>query len=271
MKFGTLLSNPPYNADNSIVPIYQHFVDRFSSSSNKQTWIIPASFLGAGRWAVGKKLKQTLVKTGVYEIKTNPRETFVARVNTVTVYCDGLPHDTIRYCSDEDHIMIDTTVFLSSAVYNTFDERLWDFVIRMQKKKCFVGSKFDSFTDTIKIGTYDINRDMAKNKFGNISLKDQEWNHGNAHKFMRLWEGTDIEEANRVLPFIESFWYSDIIQLLLKCTKTSYGWGPKHFDDIPFAPYDRVWDDQQLFNYFDLSDDDRSLINEYHGKINDVE
>ena len=268
MRFNTILSNPPYNSDNSISPIYQNFIEKFSKSSKSQSWIVPASFLYAKTWGVSKKIRSNLTEMGLYGIKVNPSDTFTASVFTVTLFADGNKHSKIKYYSENESLEVDTLRFLSSGLYNSFDNDLWGIVDKLSKRKCFVGVKFKDGVQNVKIGTYDINRDMNTNKFGNVGLKKPDWNHNNAHKFFKLWEGDDLEEGERLLPIIKTFWNTDIMQIVLMLTKGSYGWSASHFTYCPWAPYDREWDNESLMDYFELTEKEKKVIRKYHGKIN---
>ena len=268
MYFDSILSNPPYNSDNSISPIYHKFIEKFERSSKKQTWIVPGSFLYASNWGLSKKLRLNLYKMGLSRIKVNPLDTFTALVSTVTLYADGDKHDTIKYYSDTESLDVESLRFLTFGIYNSFDEKLWAIVDKLKKRRCFVGERFINGVSNVKIGTYDINRDMAFNKFGSVGLKNPDWNHNNAYRFLKLWEGDDLEEGERLVPIIRSFWYTDIMQIVLMLTKGSYGWSASHFSSCPWAPYDREWDNESLMDYFEMAEDEKDTIRKYHGKIN---
>ena len=268
MIFENIIANPPYNSDNSISPIYQNFIEKFSKSSKNQSWIVPASFLYAPNWGVAKKMRLNLTEMGLYGIKVNPLDTFTASVYTATLFADGKKHSKIKYYSDNESLEVDTLRFLSRGLYNSFDKDLWDIIDKLSKRKCFVGEKFKDGVPNVKIGTYDINRDMNGNKFGSVGLKKPDWNHNNAHKFYKLWEGDDLEEGERLLPIIKTFWNTDIMQIVLMLTKGSYGWSASHFTNCPWAPYDREWDNESLMDYFELTEKEKKVIRKYHGKIN---
>ena len=268
MHFGNILSNPPYNSDNSISPIYHKFIEKFDRSSKKQSWIVPGSFLYAPNWGLSKKLRLNLCEMGLSRIKVNPIDTFTASVYTVTLYADGDKHHTIKYYSDTESLDVESSRFLTSGLYNSFDDKLWAIVDKLKKRRCFVGERFSSGIFNIKIGTYDLNRDMQMNKFGNIALKDEEWDHTCAHKFLKLWEGNDLNEGEKMLQIIRKFWYTDIMQIVLMLTKGSYGWSTSHFSSCPWAPYDREWDNESLMDYFEMTEDEKDTIRKYHGKIN---
>jgi hypothetical protein len=262
-KFDTVLCNPPYN-DERQYPIYHFFLEKFVPISDQSIWIIPSSWVGNPSWSVGRSVRDEFDRAGAFYICKNQNDVFVtANVRTTSTICVKGHKEGFDFVDRETGKSIQKSRkdLLSRKVLFCFDERELEFLHRMKSLGNEKIRMFDGKPNTWKIGVFHINKDKSKDALGQIRLIDPTELEGHhTKKFLNLWEGESEQEARDILPKIESFWRSKLIQYLLTRVWHTYTVNPEVFTWIPVPDYSKVWTDEELFEKFELTEEEKRWI-----------
>ena len=265
-KFGTVLCNPPYNAGNAQSPIYQDFLEKFKSLCEQSAWLFPNTWIGNPNWATSKTVRSTLDALGVYHVLMCPKSVFEpqARVTTCVCYCDGNLHDNFVFESrtTRDQVVHGRKTLLKEKIPVSYKQEEIDLLVKMQE---FGGERingFDCKDETWKIGPYNVNPNRKpESPLGKIVVLDPEKKPGwMTYKWMNFWEGDSRDDAEEIMPRIESFWYSKLITFILNKTWISYTLGPPIFVPVPLPDYSRLWTDEELYEKYGLTEEEISLV-----------
>jgi hypothetical protein len=264
LKFDTVLCNPPYN-DERQYPIYNHFTEKFAPICNQSVWVIPSSWVGNPSWAVGKQVRKDFDRAGVFVVYRNENDVFVtADVRTTSLVClRGMKEGfEFKDRKTEKSVFKSRKDLLDNKILFCFEQQEIDFVERMKTYGNEKIRMFDQKPDTWKIGVFHLNRDKSKDALGKIRLIDpKEIEPQHTKKFLNLWEGKTEEEAREILPKIESFWTSKLIQYLLSRVWHTYTITSEVFTWIPVPDYSKVWTDEELFEKFEVTEEEKQWIN----------
>ena len=263
-KFDTILCNPPYNGGDNDSPIYHLFLERFHTVKNS-IWIIPSSWLGNPDWSIGNRIRKLFHKAGLFYVCKNQDDVFVtANVRTSCSVCvRGYRGDFVwENREDKKSLLISENDLLKTKILFSFDEEEIQFLNRMKEHSRGPFSWFDGKPNTWKIGVFHINRNKSKNQLGDIRLMDpNQFDGKHSHKYIKLWEGESEQEAREILPKIESYWNSELLQYLLSKVWHTYTIQRSMFAQLPYPDYSVEWTDENLFSKYSITEKEIKLIN----------
>ena len=269
-KFDTILCNPPYNTgEKNDVPLYPLFLEKFHKNPNS-VWVIPSSWLGNPVWSIGSKIRKQFHKAGLFHVYKNQDDVFVtARVRTCSCICvQGYRGNFVWESREEQKSLVKGEKdLLNSKIHFSFDEDEIQFLNRMATYSRGPIKWFDGKPETWKIGVFHINRDKSKDQLGGIRLMDpNEFEGKHSVKYTKLWEGTSESEANEMLPRIESYWQSSLLQYLLAKVWHTYTIQSSMFSLLPHPDYSRIWSDEEILDFYQVTEQERNIINRYYNK-----
>ena len=267
MNFDTVLCNPPYNGGDNETPIYHLFLKKFSNSENS-IWIIPSSWTGNPSWLPGRVSRETFLKSGAFLIYKNQNNVFEsASVRTTSTVCTQLHNGDWNWVERESGKTIVKTAddLERNKILFSFDQEEISFLERMKGYSSGRLSWFKDNPTTWKIGVFHINRNKDKNQLGDIRVMDpNSFSSKHAHKYLKLWEGPP-EEVDEILPKIESFWNSDLIQYLLAKIWHTYTIQRSTFEWIPSPDYSQVWTNDSICDHYNVTDEEKRWIKKWIG------
>ena len=262
-NFDTILCNPPYNGGDNESPIYHLFLEKFHTSKNS-IWVIPSSWLGNPDWSIGNKIRKLFHKAGLFYVCKNQNDVFVtANVRTSCGVCvRGYRGDVIwENREDKKSLLLSENDLLKKKILFSFDKEEIAFLDRMKEYSQGPFSWFDGKPNTWKIGVFHINRNKLKNQLGDIRLMDpKEFDAKHSNKYIKLWEGESEQEVREILPKIESYWNSRLLQYLLYKVWHTYTIQRSMFSDLPSRDDSRVWNDEDLFERYELTDEEKKWV-----------
>ena len=150
---------------------------------------------------------------------------------------------------------------LKSKVHFCFDPLELSFLERMREYSEGPIPWFTGNPETWKIGVFHINRNKSKNQLGDIRLMDpKEFDGKHSVKYTKFWEGDSESEAREILPKIQSYWNSQLLQYLLsKCWHT-YTLQKTMYSELPAPDYSKIWTDGELFDRYELTEEEKRWI-----------
>lgn len=264
MKFDTILSNPPYNGAETQSPIYHNFMSNFQGKCEQSAWLFPNTWIGNPAWAIGNTVRESLDRFGLRQVIMCPKSTFEPQAQVVTCVCicaDG-PQETFVFEDRETRTKttVDRKNLLKGKIPFVFSEEEMRLVDRLRSRERI--HPFDCKDGTWKIGPYNVNPARKSHiPLGKIALIDPSKKEGwMCYKWMNFWEGDTEEEANEMYPKIVSFWGSKLMTYLLNKTWMTYTVSTAIFEDVPVPDYSKVWTDEELYEKFELTESEISII-----------
>ena len=265
MKFDTVLCNPPYNTGDNDTPIYHLFLEKFSDASDS-IWIIPSSWTGNPSWSVSKSVRSNFLKSGAFYIVKNENDVFVtAQVRTSSAVCSSVHKGGWEWVDRESgkKVFKEKSDLLKNKILFSWDQKEIEFIERMKQHSEGKMKWFDDNPKTWKIGVFHINRDKSKNQLGGIRVMDPSlFSSKHANKYLKLWECETEEEAMEILPKIESFWNSTLIQYLLSRVWHTYTIQRSTFEWTPAPNYSRVWTEEEILDFYEVTEQERNFLHE---------
>jgi hypothetical protein len=254
MSSNIAVGNPPYN-DGSVGrnPIYHLFLENFAKAPPAYLFlVIQANWFTQPNNKIGKSVRNSLRKLGVYKIVINPYNTFeTAKVKTCTVFCRlGYTGDITLIDSDTNgsHIIKnfnDTILYTVDPV----DLGILDKVKPSTNHKTHSGNK--GHTNFWRIVT-----SYRKENFDQVPLnplKIMEPNFENQGGYRVFAEFKTESSAKKALEQYQSFWQSKLVTWILRKTRTSTTLDNPQISWVPEITIDHIFTDKELYKHYKLT------------------
>jgi site-specific DNA-methyltransferase (adenine-specific) len=283
VRFDIVVGNPPYNTNlkkSGASPLYHKFVERYIDRATHLLFLIPS------RWTAGGKgldlfRKAMFVRTDIATMQTfqDATEIFGNKVDikggvqilhvdknctkpSITKYdivIDDKFHQLIDKMMQYDSI---ATLYCSQSYFNiqTNDVRLTD---NKNLVRCYVSQKngLVKYIDPTNLTTpYNFWKVLttdgahsAQSGFGNMFICDNNSVYCKTYIAFRV---NNEQEAKSLLTYLQS----RLPNLLLSLRKNTQHVSGNTCKWIPLVPLDRIWTDELVYKYFNLSSDEIKLI-----------
>jgi hypothetical protein len=272
-----IVGNPPYNeSSQGRAPIYHKITElqRTEVAPDNFAWIVQYNWL-TQLSSVGREMRKSLLAMGVYRIEDNRFDGFTeATVRTCTIYCrknySGDIELVDRLYNQSSFITAETFKELQISPVYAQDERA------LLKK--LNGYSYDMFgrpltwtiipaplkgeilTDySIAVSYF---ADFTRGNIGKIQIVGPDKPMPGSHKFFDGYVNLGSKErAEQVLAQLTSYWHSKVVNFVLSRTLTSRTLDNPQVAHVPVVPCDRVWTDEELYAYFELTDEEIAVVN----------
>lgn len=298
-KFDIIIGNPPYqeNVKNgkygSSLPLYTKFIDKSIEISNKILMIIPSRWLSGGKnldkfrnkMLKCKKIKQIIhfdnsnkifkniiIEGGINYLLIDNEYKGNCKFNNIDVNLssyDIFPTEInciplIEKFNNEKYIKLSTIVKGRNFFkIETNDERLNDeqnendiecFVSSKQSKNLIKYIELDEYKKFWKVITARANG--CKKNFGNIFIGNENSVYTNSYISFKV--KNEIEAKS-----LKSYLLCKFPNVMLGLRKPTQDIKESTCNWIPIVPFNREWDDEKVYKYFEMTKDEIKLINDY--------
>ena len=292
-KFDIIIGNPPYNKESNrrgeLLPIYDKFIEFYENKYNIMSYIIPSRWFSGGK-GLDKFRKYMLNKKSIVYIKQydDASEIFKKdveikggvnyflidydydglcnfngsniKLNNFDILVDNKYFSLINRLSNFDNI---TSIF-NGRYFNieTNDKNLSD---DDKLIKCYVSQQkgFIKYIDKKQIKhNYDFYKLItptgchgAYSGFGNFYILDNNEIHTTSYVQFKI---ANIEEANSLLSYLKC----KLPNFMLSLRKNSQLISNNTCKWITLPPLNKEWNNEEVYKYFKLSEDEIKLIKE---------
>jgi hypothetical protein len=255
------IGNPPYNDGSAArVPIYPTILKNYSLAIPNFTFqVIPANWFSQPDSPVGKSVRASLKKLGIYKITLNPYDTFTtAKVKTCTVFCrKGHSGDIVLVDSESNkHAIIKD---FDSQILYTADQNELDLLYSLKPFQPWTtheGSKVDQ--QKWRVATSYRKENFEITPLNPLKVLEPYYKSESGY---RVFSGfTTEQEAVAAQEQYQSFWHSKLVFWILKKTRTSTTLDNPQIAWVPRIKIDRIFTDIDLYTAFNLTDDQISMI-----------
>jgi len=261
MDVNLAVGNPPYN-DGSAGrnPIYHLFLEKYAINPPDFTFfVIQANWFTQPDYKLGKSVRASLKKLGVYKIVINPYDTFeTAKVKTCTVFCRKGYVGSIELIDSDTGFKNTITNFDQTILYTVNPDEL-TILTTLKPVKPWIthgGGKGD--TNTWRIMTSYRKENFEVTPLN--PLKVMEPNYKSQTGYRVFAEFKTKEEADQALVWYKSFWHSKLVTWILQRTRTSTTLDNPQITWVPKIAIDREFSDKDLYDTFNLTDKQIALI-----------
>jgi len=266
-----VVGNPPYNDGSSgRAPIYQKFLEKLvKGNPNSVVFIIPTNWFSQPHTKLGKDVREYLTALGVYKIQMNPVNLFEGvTVSTCTVFCKKGYNKSVKLFNINNSSSFDLDN-LHDQIVPEFDDVSRALIKNLKPANPYTthsGSKGD--TSKYRIATsymcYNILSERPLNE-----LKVLEPNFEKQSGYRVFAEFNTKEEADRALVYYNSFWHSNIVQFILRRTRTSTTLDNPQLIFVPeVSSFDKIFTDAELYNMFSLTAEEIKKVEDDASKYN---
>ena len=261
MNADIVVGNPPYNdGSKARNPIYHLFLENFSKNPPEYlSMVIQANWFTQPDNKLGKSVRSSLKKLGVFKIVINPYDTFeTAKVKTCTVFCRrGYTGNVILVDGDTGNQTIITN--LDNVILYTVDSLELSILNNLkpaQPWKTFAGNKGNP-------NKWRIATSYRKENFDVVPLnplKLMEPNYQSQSGYRVFAEFDTEDQAKQALEWYKSFWHSKLVTWILKKTRTSTTLDNPQIIWIPKVAITQTFTDKDLYAMFNLNQQQIDLI-----------
>lgn len=267
--------NPPYNGpETGRPPIYHTITDLQRRLISPQTfsWIVQYNWMTQTS-PVGQVMRKALLDMNVFKIEDNRFSGFTeATVRTCNIYCRKEHTGDIELVDKvyNKSLMIDREIFKGklNPVYSRSEKDLLDrlkaastdhlgFPAEWNTK----GHKYNKKpypTFAVAVSYF---ADFENGAVGKLQVVGPDRDTPGSQ---RIFEGYDKfasrAEAETACAYLTSFWHSSAVRFILGRTLTSRTLDNPQISAVPVVPMDRIWDNQQLADYWQLSEEEKSIL-----------
>ena len=261
MNAEIVVGNPPYNdGSKARNPIYHLFLENFSKNPPEYlSMVIQANWFTQPDNKLGKSVRSSLKKLGVFKIVINPYDTFeTAKVKTCTVFClrDYIGDITLI---DGDTGAQTTIKNLDDAILYTVDALELSILNKLkptQPWKTVPGNKGNPNKWRIATSYRKENFDIVP--LNPLKVMKPQYQSQSGY---RVFAEFDTEaQAEQALECYKSFWHSKLVTWILKKTRTSTTLDNPQIIWVPKIVINQTFTDQDLYTAFNLNQQQIDLI-----------
>jgi len=288
-KFDIIIGNPPYNEEltsTGAKPLYNKFIEYYVDKCNMLSFIVPSRWFAGGK-GLDKFREMMLNRTDILYIKHEPDASIIFG-NTVNIeggvnyFLIDKEHDGLCDFNGTKVKFSDYDIILDNKYYSIVNrlmkyDKLTDlylgryFGIESNDKrltddntsiKCYVSQQkgFVKYIDkkTIKkeYNFYKIITARANGKngcFGNTFIGDKKEVHTGSYISFKV---KNKDDATSLLSYMKC----KLPNFMVSLRKISQDISSSTCKWIPLPPLDREWTDDEVYKYFDLSNDEIKLV-----------
>ena len=254
--------NPPYN-DGSAgrSPIYQNFLGVLARHKPEGlVFIIPTNWFSQDNSKLGKDVRRYLKDLGLNKIEINPIDMFEgALVATCTVFCTkGYVGDIdlVEKVTGKSRVIED----FSKPIVREFDDTVIGMLKRLKPETPFTthqGTKGN--TDKYRIATsyQKIRFDLEPLS----PLKIIEPNYKSQGGYRVFAECDSLEDAEKALVCLSSFWHSKLVKTIMRKTRTSTTLDNPQLRWVPtLSNLNKVYTDKEIYKLLNCNKEEIKVI-----------
>ena len=272
MKINNIVGNPPYNGPGAGRPPIYHTITELQArhvNPDRFAWIVQYNWL-TQLSAVGREMRRSLLKMGVYRIEDNRFTGFTeATVRTCTIYCEqGYTGDIELVDKEYGTVLpISRDLFAQTKIPPVYDTAEKDLLLKLRDAgELGEWTTQHAFNKGKPYPTYAISTsyfaDFVNGGINKLQLLSPATVTPGSQRVFQGYESiTTLAEAEVLLERMKSYWTSNLVKFILSRTLTSRTLDNPQLVWIPVVPMDRIWTEQELINYFNLTADEVALIN----------
>ena len=255
------IGNPPYN-DGTVArnPIYGEFLANFAKQPpDRLAKVIPANWFSQPDSTLGKSVRKSLRKLGVYKIILNPYSTFTtAKVKTCTVFCEKGRSGNIQLVDTESS---------TSCIIKDFDEQILYTADQQELELLYALKPFQPWTthegskkdqQKWRVATSYRKENFEITPLNPLKVLEPYYKSESGY---RIFAGFPTEqEAITTQEQYQSFWHSKLVFWILKKTRTSTTLDNPQIAWVPRVAIDRVFTDADLYTVFNLTQEQIDMV-----------
>lgn len=261
MNDAVWLLNPPYNdGSKGNAPIYQHFVEKVKQQKPKAAIIIVQANWMMQSGKLGKQMRSDLLAIGIKRITINAVDAFPkASVRTVSMLCEsGYTGDItlVDSATKEQRVIKDFNQLIPFLGHSD----KFDIINRLKGQggtwKAYSGS--DGDTNKWRVVVSYKNFEIKKDPLGYMKLIEPNFAKQSGY---RVFAEYDTEtDAIAGLEVYKSYWKSKLVTFILKYTRVSNTLDNPQIAWVPKFNLTKVYTDDDLYQMFNLSNQEKELI-----------
>ena len=307
-RFDVVLGNPPYQKNTkegsygSSLPFYNEFIIRSLCISDKVLFVTPSRWFAGGK-GLDKFRKNMLQRTDIKVIDhfSDSKKIFShvdIKGGVNVLFIDNQYNGLCRFITNGSEMLINISdydiisdpkyiglinmfmntqnldsIFKTRGLYKleTNDKRLTD--TKAGNTKCYVSKQkgFVKYVDKTTIKNYNDNRYYkvitaraaykGGSGFGNMFLSTPDEVYTNSYISF-------VTKTEKESEYLISYMKCKLPNVMLGLRKISQDISEKTCKWIPLVPLDRIWTDDKVSEYFKLSEEYISLIDDYINEYN---
>ena len=247
------VGNPPYNdGSKGRNPIYQLFLEKYATNPPDYLFkIIPSNWFSQPKNKLGRSVRSSLIKLGVYKIKMNSYSAFEnAKVKTCTVFCRKGYTGAIQLV---DELGNSTTINdLSRTILYTANKQEIELLEQLKPADPFTthsGSK--GKTNSWRIVTSYRKENFEITPMNQLKILPP--NYENQGGYRVFGEFKTKTEAEAALIEYKSFWHSKLVEWVMKKTRTSTTLDNPQIEWVPVPSKMTKFTNRALYKHFKLT------------------
>lgn len=276
IQINNTLGNPPYNGPGpGRPPIYHHITEihnKCVKPNEEFKWIVQYNWI-TQLSTVGKTMRKVLLDMGVYKIEDNRFAGFTeATVRTCTIHCrTGYSGDILFYDrTTKTGRSVDRNIFLNTEFLPIYCDKELALINKIKKLSVNeMGFPKAWKTSTEKRKVYPLNgiavtyfADFVNGGIGKMQVTGPHKAHPGSNRIFDDYKDLESKEhAEEILKRMQGFWNSALVKFILKRTLTSRTIDNPQLEYVPYVPMDREWNNELIAEYFNLTDEEKELIN----------
>jgi hypothetical protein len=259
---GTPARNPIYHL------FFEDYAERFEKTllgvPTRGNIIIQANWMSQPTSTVGLTMRQCLRKLGVFKIVINPYSLFEsAKVRTCTVYWKQGYQGKIEI-KDRETKKSSFIKSFDDQILLTADPDKLDLLYRLKPEPYNAWSLHSGNSDVDEF-KWRVVTSYRKENFEQVPL-----NHfkvippyyKSQGGYRVFYSSDDKADAEEKLMWYQSFWHSNLVTFILKETRVSTTLDDPQIAWVPKILIDHEFTDQEIFDCFNLTEQDVKLVNE---------
>jgi N-6 DNA Methylase len=278
IAINNVVGNPPYNGPGQGRPPIYHTITELQATEvapDNFAWIVQYNWI-TQLSPVGAVMRRNLLDMGVFRIEDNRFDGFVeATVRTCTIYCRRGHTGTIELVDriNNQTITITPDEFLSLAQSPCYSQAERDLLFKLKSLSVdnlgfpevwtAQGTRVPTkgiYPNYAISATYFA--DFVRGGIGKIqAIGPDRPLPGSQRIFKKYNNLKDRITADLILERMNSYWGSNLVKFVLSRTLTSRTLDNPQIAAVPVVPMDRIWDDAQLAQYFNLTPAEIDIVN----------
>lgn len=270
-KFDIVVGNPPYNdGSKGRAPIYDKFLNKLvDGDPEKVTFIIPTNWFSQPHTKLGKDVRNSLKKLGLYKIEMNPVDLFeTATVSTCTVFCEKNYTGSVKlYDTDnKKNYQIDDFYDQILPVFDNASRSLIEKLKPIVPYTTYSGAKGDTSKYRI-VTSYMCYNIISEHPLNELKVIEPNYEKQSGYRVFAEFDTKD--EADTALEYYNSFWHSNLVQFILRRTRTSTTLDNPQIKFVPkLDSFDQSFADEDLYKIFSLTDEEINIVEDDAKKYN---
>jgi site-specific DNA-methyltransferase (adenine-specific) len=279
MKFDVIVGNPPYNdSNNGNIPIYPQFVQKSLELADNVAMVIPSAFAVSNE-RNGDKVRKLVATKQTSLVKFLPADTFkTANVETLYFVWQRDSENTTRIINgDDEYVTSDYSYIWKNQLLKSILDKCgtsdsaesWIKFNRMENSKTGV-SDVDTVTSIIKdkieiTKSNTLDRYVDEHRVVTSFLPNSPYHLDVSYPIkpgIAVKDGYTVslcateKEANNLSAYLKS----KLVLFIYNKTKTSRTLRSPQLKFIPKVDLNQGWTDQELYSYFNLTQDEIDYI-----------